>query len=179
MRVAVAFAPKGPKHVSPGQSAAPPWEDRIASPWSPEGAKQDSLRALCRPFRVCCRGRGNPGRRCAAGAASLCPGLTFRCPFGAKTWARETAQPIPWVLPAVTERESGRNRPYRCMPQFLVTPRLPNLQSSNLPPDASQRATNPALQNGLGMTPRPLFYRVGLTNVARYQLMRRPRGADS
>jgi len=39
---------------------------------------------LLRPFRACCGWFGYPGRRSAADAAPLCPGLICCGPFGAK-----------------------------------------------------------------------------------------------
>ena len=58
---------------------------RIKRDGSPERARQAPSDGLCRPFRAFGFSGGEyPGRRSAAIAAPLCPGLSCDCPFGAK-----------------------------------------------------------------------------------------------
>ena len=83
-------APKGRGHISPGQSPCELCEHGRRPGWgfrwfhSPERARQ--LAGRCVPPFQGSMPRGwisAPGRRCAAHAAALCPGLICGCPFGA------------------------------------------------------------------------------------------------
>ena len=104
------LAPKGPQHVSPGQGNASPASvaaalGRVSNrPVSPVRAKQALTIGsfVVSPLQGCgpCRHR-YPGRRSAAIAASLCPGLICCGPFGAKKARSARCQ---WRCPAAHHR---------------------------------------------------------------------------
>ena len=111
MRAAAEFTPCESARNSPrrGQTCQPRAERSAAlGAGSPRNsALKGRNKARCE--HVCCAaltghkccGHADPGRRCAAGAASLCPGLSCGCPFGA-TIQPERAYGYPnfWSHPA-------------------------------------------------------------------------------
>ena len=88
------FAPQGQPQISPGQSAAPPWVGDASGTPALKGRNkaasrgtydQDGTDWFVSPLQGY-RGESirYPGRRFAAVAAALCPGLVCWCPFGAE-----------------------------------------------------------------------------------------------
>ncbi len=65
-------------------TGAPPWETGFQYMPSPVGAKQPVRAPCATPSGLVSLLSPNPGRRYAAVAATLCPGLICGCPFGAK-----------------------------------------------------------------------------------------------
>ncbi len=104
---------KGPEHISPGQSAAPPWGDRITSELSPERAKQDSLRAgaLFRPFRAWCCDHADPGRRCVPARRDFAvPWAGVLLPLRGESSAPNGRQAVPCLRLAPNGRSAARCR---------------------------------------------------------------------
>ena len=109
--------PTGRKQVSPGQSAAPPWEHRASPPQPCKGAITSEHVQCAALAGLDSQASYYPGRRCA------CPGLTCLRPF----------RPPFWMLDGAT--------PNRCIVTFTITAicdDLPRFSSAH-PRPLSQR----------------------------------------
>ena len=101
------FAPKGPKHNSPGQSAAPPWVAETTGFYALKG--QNKPRTPYMRFADCIALSGlrthwvapYPGR---------CPGLVCGCPFGAFETRRDGRVAAQDVAVHVVQSEHGTFR---------------------------------------------------------------------